>query len=71
MEIVQYSNYINFNPDWFDPTIEKVFFVENFDDKYVRGFKWNYNNNNKIPVRISMKKFLSEYQPKPELDFGE
>jgi len=66
MKVVQYTNYINFNPDWFDSTVEKVFFVENFDDKYVRGFKWNYNNNNKVPARISMKKFLSEYIPKPE-----
>ena len=66
MEIIQYSNYINFNPDWFDPTIEKVFFVETFDDKYVCGFKWNYNDNNKIPVRMSVKRFVSEYKPKPE-----
>ena len=71
MEIIKYSNYINFNPDGFDVRKERVFFLENFDDKYVSGFKWSYLHNYKIPVRISMARFLAEYKPKPELDFGE
>jgi len=71
MEIIKDSNYIDFDPDNLDIRKDRVFFLENFDDKYVSGFKWSYLHNHKIPVRISMARFLAEYKPKPELDFGE
>jgi hypothetical protein len=60
------TNYINFDPNCFDPSAEKVAFVTRFDDKYVYGFLWSYENSAKRSgFRMLRAKFESRYQVSP------
>ena len=59
-EIQVNSNYINV-----DARVLTVYFVLNFDDKYVRGFRWNYLNNKHTGFRMLRSKFEQRYVLSP------
>ncbi len=59
-EIQTDTNYINI-----DANVDKFYFVTSFDSRYVRGFRWNLENNKKIPFRIPYEKFHQRYVLSP------
>jgi hypothetical protein len=67
MNIVKDFNYINFDPDYFDITKEKVFFVTDFDDNFVYGFRWGYVDSSKTrKYKLARDVFEKEYILKPQ-----
>lgn len=65
--MITLANYINFDPNCFDPSAEKVVFVTRLDDKYVYGFLWSYELPAKRSgFRMLRSKFESRYQVSPE-----
>jgi len=59
-EINTDTNYINI-----EASVKSVYFVTRFDSRYVYGFRWNYENNKKIPFRIPYEKFHQRYVISP------